>query len=194
MSDQRRFDSFSAYKEKDMVTFDELEDVENGPEAIVVLKKLGIEKLKNVPRFLWSVGHYDGPKNGVCLHNGENCWFECVHEGEAEEPDGTPVLIRLFGVAKLTTDDYKEELRRHNLFRKYVGRHTTYKRNGKREKDTKLSNLYRSIRDFTRDEYYKESAKWPHRQYFNYNIIAWWAQSQISFNGILRQRAPSMFA
>lgn len=49
-------------------------------EALRLLEEYPSLRLSDKPRYLWRCGHYDGPLNGVCLHDGVEHWFEVVDE------------------------------------------------------------------------------------------------------------------
>lgn len=163
---------------------DKLEDMESGPEAVEELKRLNIPKLEERPRFLWSVGHYDGPCTGICSLNNERCWFQKTHEGSLQQ-DGKYLLIRLFAVVKVSEKEYEERLRRHKVFQKYIGYHTTYDKDGKRRKDTPWLKWYRKLLGRTSKGYYNQSKKWKYLDYGDHEVVAWWLQSQLDFDALL---------
>jgi len=73
-------------------------------------------------RFLWCVDFWDGPRSGLLVYRGEECWFQIVAESE----DDNSNWYRRFLVLRLTAEQHAEECRWHELFRTKVGVHTDY--------------------------------------------------------------------
>jgi len=67
---------------------------------------------------LWYTNFYDGVLAGFCEVDGNLCWFR-VEDTEQEYPWN-------YFVYALNDDEIKEEKRRHQLFREYVGTHTDF--------------------------------------------------------------------
>jgi hypothetical protein len=80
-------------------------------------------------RFLWHADYWDGPKSGMLLYRGEECWFEVVAENEDVSMDA---WYRRFIVLRLSPGQRAEEWRWHELFREKVGAHTDYEESGRR--------------------------------------------------------------
>jgi hypothetical protein len=73
-------------------------------------------------RLLWHVDFWDGPRSGMLVYHGEECWFQIVAESEDADSD----WYRRFVVLRLTADQHTEEFRWHELFRTNVGVDTDY--------------------------------------------------------------------
>lgn len=108
-------------------------------------------------RMLWHHDYWDGPISGVILWDGEYCWFqqndevnteipfteeerknwieECIkHDYEIDERDMVNYdSYRVYDVYRMPVDVMDNIRHNHELFRKYVGVHTDYDENGKRE-------------------------------------------------------------
>lgn len=80
-------------------------------------------------RLLWHADYYDGPKSGMLVYRGEECWFEVIDE--CEDPDAD--WYRRFVILRLSAEQLAEEKRWHELFREKVGGHTDYDDRGKRQ-------------------------------------------------------------
>jgi hypothetical protein len=84
--------------------------------------------VKQVPKssvcLLWHHGYWDGPLSGACQFNGERLWFSCYDEG---------LRHRKFVLLRLSDEQWKDIDFAHGLFQDYVGTHTDYDENGKRE-------------------------------------------------------------
>ena len=109
-------------------------------------------------RLLWHDAFWDGPRSGMLLYCGEDCWFEVVAENE----DDATAWYRRFVVLRLSREQHAEELRWHELFRVNVGAHTDYNEEGHspvgslqpRERWQKFYEAYerRNPRDFSGNE------------------------------------------
>lgn len=77
---------------------------------------------------LWHCAYWDGMLSGVCLYQGEKCYFTLVSEDISPEGE----MSRDFILFKLTEEQARTHTERHELFRKYVGTHTDYDSEGKR--------------------------------------------------------------
>ena len=73
-------------------------------------------------RLLWYSDFWDGPRSGMLVYRGEQCWFQVI----AENRDDEPAWYRRFAVLRLTPEQHAEECRWHELFRTKVGVHTDY--------------------------------------------------------------------
>jgi hypothetical protein len=73
-------------------------------------------------RLLWHVDFWDGPRSGMLVYRGEECWFQVV----AESKDDDTAWYRRFVVLRLSPEQHAEECRWHELFRSKVGVHTDY--------------------------------------------------------------------
>lgn len=74
-------------------------------------------------RLLWHSDFWDGPRSGMLVFRGEECWFEVVAEND---DDPTTTWYRRFGILRLTPEQHAEECKWHELFRTKVGVHTDY--------------------------------------------------------------------
>lgn len=72
-----------------------------------------IEELKIV----FAVNWWDGPLEGMCMHNNEKHWFYC----EDEDNDS-----RRFSIIKLTPEQIADEEKWHELFKEKVGESYPY--------------------------------------------------------------------
>jgi hypothetical protein len=77
---------------------------------------------------LWHADYWDGPRSGMLLYRGEECWFEVVAESE----DDAAGWHRRFAILRLSPEQHAEELQWHELFREKVGGHTDYDAQGQR--------------------------------------------------------------
>ncbi len=90
---------------------------------------------KSSVRILWHHGYWDGPLSGACTFNGERFWFSCFCEG---------VRHRKFVILRLNEEQWEEIDFRHRMFQDYVGTHTDYDENGRREIGKDLKPLVES--------------------------------------------------
>lgn len=112
------------------------------------------------PLYLWSLGWYDGPIDGVCLFNGEKHYFQLfdeVYEEYSSDSENDwlfegedlgPYLVRHYHIRKLDPIAISRLEARNNLFLKYVGNNSNYYYDdqGKpliRERDVKPTELHR---------------------------------------------------
>jgi len=79
-------------------------------------------------RLLWHSDYWDGPRSGMLVLLGEECWFQVVSESE----DHGANWYRRFVVLRLSPGQHTEERKSHELFREKVGPHTDYDDNGQR--------------------------------------------------------------
>jgi hypothetical protein len=75
-------------------------------------------------RLLWHADFWDGPRSGMLVYRGEECWFQVIAESEDDNPD----WYRRFVVLRLTPEQHAEEKRWHELFRAKVGVHADYEK------------------------------------------------------------------
>ena len=104
-----------------MITF---KDLKEKPELIK-----NITRLSNRPRYMWSLGRYDGVLSGICVYNDKPHYFECFKDYYLEAASKNK--DRMFAVTELTDEQYLEEKSKHETFRDLVGWHSTYDENGK---------------------------------------------------------------
>jgi len=76
-------------------------------------------------------GYWDGPLSGVCLYQGERLWFNSVHDYHSKTEEDKYLDMRIYALHRLTVEEWKQEDYWHDLFKKHVGTHTSYKE-GKR--------------------------------------------------------------
>jgi hypothetical protein len=89
------------------------------------------EKVEDV-RWVYHTGYYDGPLSGmVRLSDGREVWAEMIEE--CGEDQGHCSFFRRFQLWQLTDHQYDIEARRHADFQRYVGGHTDYDENGRRD-------------------------------------------------------------
>jgi hypothetical protein len=72
---------------------------------------------------LWHSDFWDGPRSGLLVYAGEQCWFEVVAENDDPDLAG---WYRRFAIIRLTPAQLADEQRWHELFRANVGWHTDY--------------------------------------------------------------------
>lgn len=123
-------------------------------------------ELKDV-RWLWHSSYYDGPLSGLVLFEGSEAWVECFDDivltrGEGDEMEC--MGARRFAIMRLTPEELEHEKAEHALFQKYVGTHTDYHEDGKRDVGAvKPSSEH--------DQFYKRERK--ERDYSDHDVIAW---------------------
>lgn len=129
------------------------------------IKELRIES-EGKTRILWHFNYWDGYLSGLCLWDGEKCWFqsynetvEILHWSEEEIEEWKVTckemgwdfniqecedhsITRYFKVYKLPEEVLEALEFNHNLFVKYVGNHTEYDENGKRSGVVKPQSLH----------------------------------------------------
>lgn len=107
---------------------------------------------------LWHSAYWDGPINGLCLVNGEKCWFDLVESWDdknsypEDDEDFEAPWYRRFLIWKLLPEELVEVERRHAKFVRMVGNHCDYV-DGKREY-FKYTDL---ITKETVEKYYEEA-------------------------------------
>lgn len=75
-------------------------------------------------RLLWHCGYWDGPLSGVCLYQGERCWFEAIDPFDEELDDY--VYPRRAGLYRLSPDELQVQEELHRQFQRDIGMHTDY--------------------------------------------------------------------
>ena len=114
-------------------------------------------------RKLWVAGYYDGPLSGMCLVDGEKCWFDHLVDYPDEHPefydednDDTWADLpwgRRYLVWKLTPEQIENLEYNHSFFQKMVGTHMDCDENGNR----KIGQVYSGdATPETLKKYYKE--------------------------------------
>jgi hypothetical protein len=73
-------------------------------------------------RLLWHSDFWDGPRSGMLVYRGEECWFQVAAESGDDHSD----WYRRSVVLRLTPQQHAEECRWQELFRTKVGVHTDY--------------------------------------------------------------------
>ena len=118
-------------------------------------------KRKDV-KYLWHCGYWDGPLSGVCLHDGEKCWFDMVKEYN----NGS----RTFKVVRLTPEQLKEEEYWHALFEEKVSTASSYDENERRH----LSSDHSHLRPYEHHhEFYDEQKNRKDRDFSNNEVIGY---------------------
>ena len=74
-------------------------------------------------QLLWYADFWDGPINGLCLCDGNKCWFELLTAAEHDLPDTTQ---RRFLLLELSPHQLAEAEGWHDLFRQKVGTHCDF--------------------------------------------------------------------
>lgn len=75
-------------------------------------------KIKNL-KIVFAINWWDGPLEGMCLHNNEKHWFHC----EDEDGEG---FWRRFSIIKLTPEQVADEEKWHEFFKEKVGESFPY--------------------------------------------------------------------
>jgi hypothetical protein len=75
-------------------------------------------------RLLWHNGYWDGPLDGVCEYDGRRCGFSIVNSTAQQK--------RVFRVRELSPEALAALEKQHAHFQHYVGTHTDYDAQGKR--------------------------------------------------------------
>lgn len=79
--------------------------------------KKGLEnKLSKPVRFLWYLDYYDGPLSGIATYEDDIYYFYLLSMDNGW----------VYGLYRLTIEQWQEEEMWHHLFRKHVGTHTDY--------------------------------------------------------------------
>lgn len=111
---------------------------------------------------MWSVGHYDGPRTGVCRYQGKEHWFECVHESQRS-------LKRTYVVVTMTPEGLAVEQQRQALFQEHVGKHCSYVyEDGKRKRAGEY------LKDRDHSLYYKAELPRSYDLHEEGNVVAFW--------------------
>ena len=169
---------------------------EEGDEGKILnhLRQSPIPKLEGRPRLLYHSGYYDGPLSGMCLYNDERHWFNCVEdELDFTDPNTKEYLRgRVYVVVKPDLDELKKENVRHALFEKYVGTHTRYDADGKRNSYGNHSPSVWWVRilrrmgvDTAKWWYRRKPGKAPSPNFNNSEVVAWWGSSHLNFDAYL---------
>jgi hypothetical protein len=90
----------------------------SGPDGYLRVPQIDPAEL----RLLWHADFWDGPRSGMLLYRGEECWFQVIAENEDEQAN----WYRRFLLLRLTPEQHAEECYWHQLFRAKVGVHTDY--------------------------------------------------------------------
>lgn len=132
---------------------------------MVTLKDLRIlTSIPQVPadkvRWLWHCGYWDGPLSGVVIYNGEKMWVDTFdHVFVPPESE-----MRRMAIVRLTPEEWELEEKDHERFEKYVGRHTSYGEDGKR-------NVGALHPRENWDEYYSQAVVKPNYQ--DHEVVGW---------------------
>ena len=117
-------------------------------------------KRKDV-KYLWHCDYWDGPISGICLYDGEKCWFDQVKEYNNRS--------RTFKVIRLTAEQLKEEEYWHALFEEKVSVGTSYDEN---ERRCTLEDGKTYLRSYElHHEFYDEQKKNRKKQDFSKNEV-----------------------
>jgi hypothetical protein len=79
---------------------------------------------------LWHCGYWDGPLSGVCLYQGDRCWFEAIDPFDEERDDY--VYPRRAGLYRLSPEELHVQEELHRQFQRYMGMHSEYDENEQR--------------------------------------------------------------
>lgn len=106
-------------------------------------------------KLIYHSGYWDGPLSGACQIEGMDgrFWFNCVHDYHQKTPAGADLDSRIFGIYRLSEEEWKSEDYWHNLFRTLVGTHTEYDDNGRRKQ------YFSSKENPDWEKYYDEAGK-----------------------------------
>lgn len=138
-------------------------------------------------RALYLLNYWDGPLSGVCLWNGKKQYFNVIHEHINsymeewndwekycqendveiyEEDDGDRIYYytpRVFEVYETPNEVMNIIEENHELFRRYVGKHTDYDENGHRGDNLKPYSEH--------DKFYKSEKKQAKMDLENWEIL-----------------------
>ena len=98
------------------------------------------------PKYLWSIGYFDGPLNGVCEYANHKHYFEMIDEiweqlsDDSDDNDSSVDQIglensdsadnlfymRYFVIRELSPEELAKLEANHDLFQKHVGNNSTY--------------------------------------------------------------------
>ena len=112
------------------------------------------EESKGETRILYHLNYWDGPISGVCLYNGQRCYFNTIDEvteeylmsdkdwedwcmwqlsiGKEIDPDDRTEInwYRIFAIYETPKEDIEILDENNNMFCKYVGTHNNYDNSG----------------------------------------------------------------
>lgn len=127
-------------------------------------------------QLLWDDDYYDGPISGVCMVQGEKCYYRMFNFDEyVAFQDGRIDDFTSFKyvIIALTKEQLVEEEKWHQLFREKVGLHTDYNEFGERG-----SSKIRPPE--LRDEFYRRYKERAFPDYSKSPIIGWFEIKKVS--------------
>lgn len=83
------------------------------PEKCLLIPRIPSDQIRG----LWLTDYRDGPRSGMLMYRGEECWYEIV----AEYEEGAS-LYRRFAVLRLSPEQLADEKRWHEQLQKRVGK------------------------------------------------------------------------
>jgi hypothetical protein len=108
---------------------------------------------------VWDSGYYDGVLSGAAKLDGERVWFNMMNDAHR---DGGFVYGRVFGVYKLTDEEWAREEESYNLFSRLVSS----------TRDYRIPKEERTVKPQPWDDYYKTQKKRPALVLNRDNLIA----------------------
>ena len=125
---------------------------------------------KSGMKLCWHNNYWDGPISGILEYNGGRYYFDQCDEWDGVDQSGD-AWYRRFLLYELTKEQMDEELYFHDLFQKYVGTHTDYNNDGKRQIGaTKPRELW--------DNYYNEEKNRKKLDVKDNKIIGWFGSNK----------------
>jgi len=93
-------------------------------------------------RLRWASGYWDGPMDGLAEVDGEIVWYTF-----AEESEDNHDWFRRYWLVRLTPEQLAQELRRHEDFQLFVGRHFDYDENWQRHGHPNPQSMWKGFYD-----------------------------------------------
>ena len=143
------------------------------------------------PELVWHCGYYDGPLDGMCLHEGKQHWFQMVDAiyvtvnvesyRPLEPDDYNYTLIGINVIAEISEEQLKEEEYWQALFEKHVGTHTRYDKRG-------LRNVGQVQPQSEWPKYYDVAAKErPKRNFDNNKVVGYYFSHEFDLVKLLQE-------
>lgn len=144
------------------MTLDKIQEPENLINTDIPRISLPSDKIN----LLWWADWYDGELSGFLEYENKKCYFHMVDQLGIVSQEQNPQYYRLYAIVPLTEEEFAEESKWHDLFRKYVGWHTDYLPGccGKTQPQSEHHKYYDLVKD-RKDEI-------PGSEFLNHEVIA----------------------